>query len=78
VRRQEISCLDLPGAETLKYRLLNLRIYFRVSPIEFRTRDSGLASIKGLTLRYPGYRNAELSYLIHSLNYFGVSVIGVS
>jgi hypothetical protein len=55
VRRQEISRLDLPGAETLKYRLLNLRIYFRVSPIGISwTRDSGLASIKGLALRYPG------------------------
>jgi hypothetical protein len=43
-----------------------------------RIRDSGLASIKGLALRYPGYQNAELSYLIHFLNYFGVSVIGVS
>jgi hypothetical protein len=49
-----------------------------VSPIGISwTGDSGLASIKGLALRYPGYRNAELSYLIHSLNYFGVSVIGV-
>jgi hypothetical protein len=34
--------------------------------------------MKGLALRYTGYRNAKLSYLIHSLNYFEVSVIGVS
>ena len=79
MRRQGISRLDLLGAETPKYRLLNLWIYFKVSPIGISlTGDSGLASTKGLTLKYPGYQNVELSYLIHSLNYFRVSVIGVS
>jgi hypothetical protein len=29
--------------------------------IEMDSGDSGLASIKGLALRYPGYRNVELS-----------------
>jgi hypothetical protein len=55
VRRQEVSHLDLPGAETLKYKLLNLCIYFGISYVEIsRVGDSGLASTRNSPLDIPG------------------------
>jgi hypothetical protein len=45
---------------------------------DIASQDFGLASARDFTPRCPGYQNAELSYLIHSLNYFRVSVIGIS
>jgi hypothetical protein len=63
VRRWEVSHLDLPGAETPKCELLNLRIYFGISPIGISwVRDSGLESTRDSPLDIPGIENPR-SYI---------------
>ena len=68
MRRQEVSYLDLPGVETPKYKLLNLCIYFGISPIGIsRVGNSGLACTRDLLLDLSGVeipRHQDLSTLL--------------
>jgi hypothetical protein len=55
VRRQEVSHLGFPGAETPKHQTLNMLHYFGVSSIGI----SGCATTGGLAPGFPGSRNSE-------------------
>jgi hypothetical protein len=55
LRVQGISPLDIPDAETPKYRDLATRCYFGISHVGI----SGLASTRELALGFPGYRNRK-------------------
>jgi hypothetical protein len=66
--------LSIPISEMPEYRNIHTYCPFGISPIGI----SGLVSTREYTLGYSGPRSAEISYLIHTLNYFGVSDVGIS
>jgi hypothetical protein len=55
MRRQEVSHLGFPGAETPKHQTLNILHYFGISSIGI----SGYATTGGLAPGFPGSRNSE-------------------
>jgi hypothetical protein len=78
MRRQEVSHLGFPGAETPKHQTLSMLHYFGVSSIGIsRVKISRLANTWGPHLGTPGaeipkYNNFSTLYL------FGISQVGIS
>jgi hypothetical protein len=76
MRRQKVSHLGFPGAETLKPTYLYIYIYHSVYFGSSQLRFSGYAMIGELIVGYPGCRNTETPYFVRTIIISGFHTSG--